>query len=71
MPRLEDLSQKLGDRASKTKEVEKELGLEAPKPVLQNQQLLKSIFQKLKGQPQEEQPAAGEVLPPTPVVGQF
>jgi hypothetical protein len=73
MARMEKLAQKLeSTRAEKTKEVERELGLPKPGIASMSMDLLKSIFKKLKGEQEPEQPQElppGSVIPPTPVIG--
>lgn len=68
MARMENISGKLV-RAEKTKEVEKELGLERPQPaVMRIPKLFKSVLDKLMPKTEEEAPPS-DVVPPTPTSG--
>jgi len=78
MERLNSVAQKLqrDTRAEKTKEVERELGLSVESSSARSPELFKSVFQKLRqmfdqGLEEEpmKEPAEGEVIPPTPVIG--
>lgn len=77
MERLNSVAQKLqrDTRAEKTKEVERELGLSVESSSARSPELFKSVFQKLRQMfdqgPEEpmREPAEGEVIPPTPVIG--
>ena len=77
MERLAGVAQKLqkDTRAERTKEVERELGLQVETASARSPELFKSVFQKLRkmfeggGEEPVAQPAEGEVIPPTPVIG--
>jgi len=77
MESMTGVAQKLqrDTRAERTKEVERELGLQVETASARSPELFKSVFQKLRkmfedgGEEPVAQPAEGEVIPPTPVIG--